>query len=125
MVTIRSPCCGYNLARCVELKGEDLSSYSHKIESVNYENVHMITSFTNKAYLSVITVTSIFQSFTYEMAAKTSWHRYRTKLRHCHPMYTDGSHFYSAMNLLPMNENMGVRVTVRSRLNGNNAACSR
>jgi len=27
MVTIRSPCCGYNLALCVELKGEDLSSY--------------------------------------------------------------------------------------------------
>ena len=21
------------------------------------------------------------------MAAKTSWHRYVTKLRHCHPMY--------------------------------------
>jgi len=24
------------------------------------------------------------------MAAKTSWHRYGTKLRHCHPMYTNG-----------------------------------
>jgi len=22
------------------------------------------------------------------MAAKTIWHRYRTKLPHCHPMYT-------------------------------------
>jgi len=22
------------------------------------------------------------------MAAETSWHRYETKLRHCHPMYT-------------------------------------
>ena len=22
------------------------------------------------------------------MAAKTSWHRYETKLRHCHPVYT-------------------------------------
>jgi len=109
----------------VELKGEDLSSYSHKIESLIYENVIMITSFTNKAYLSLITVTSIFQSFTYKMAAKTSWHRYRTKLRHCLPVYTDGSHFCSAMNLLPMNENMGVRITVRSRLNGNDAACSR
>jgi len=21
------------------------------------------------------------------MAAETSWHRYETKLRHCHPMY--------------------------------------
>ena len=27
------------------------------------------------------------KSFTYKMAAKTSWHRYGTKLRHCHPMY--------------------------------------
>jgi len=44
MVTIRSSCCGYNLAWCVELKGEDLSSYSHKIESLIYENVIMITS---------------------------------------------------------------------------------
>jgi len=36
----------------------------------------------NKAYLSAITVTSIFQSLTYKMTAKTSWHRYGTKLRH-------------------------------------------
>jgi len=35
MVTIRPPCCGYNLAWWVELKGEDLWSYSHKIESVS------------------------------------------------------------------------------------------
>jgi len=35
MVTIRSPFCGYNSAYCVELKGEDLWSYSHKIESVS------------------------------------------------------------------------------------------
>ena len=32
-ITIRSPFCGYNLAYCVELKGDDLWSYSHKIES--------------------------------------------------------------------------------------------
>jgi len=24
------------------------------------------------------------------MAAKIKWHRYGTKLRHCHPMYKDG-----------------------------------
>jgi len=23
------------------------------------------------------------------MAAKINWHRYGTKLRHCHPMYTE------------------------------------
>jgi len=42
---------------------------------------------TNKAYLSAITVTIISQSFTYKMATKVNWHRYGTKLRHCHPVY--------------------------------------
>jgi len=37
MVTIRSPCCGYNLAWCVELKGEDLWSYSPKTKSVSLQ----------------------------------------------------------------------------------------
>jgi len=34
-------------------------------------------------------VTNIYQSFTYKMAAKINWHRYGTKVRHCHchPMY--------------------------------------
>ena len=41
----------------------------------------------NKACLSAITVTNISQIFTYKMAAKISWHRYGTKLRHCHSMY--------------------------------------
>ena len=27
------------------------------------------------------------REITHKMAAKTSWRRYRTKLRHCHPMY--------------------------------------
>jgi len=48
----------------------------------------MITNlYTDKAHLSDSTVTSIYKSFTHKMAAKTSWHRYGTKLRHCHPMY--------------------------------------
>jgi len=42
---------------------------------------------TNEAYLSAITMTNIYKSFTYKMAAKLNWHRYGTKLRHCHPMY--------------------------------------
>ena len=33
-------------------------------------------------------VTNISKSFTHKMAAKTSWHRYGTKLRHCHPVYS-------------------------------------
>ena len=40
-----------------------------------------------KACLSTITVTNIYQSFTYKMASKINWHRYETKLRYCHPMY--------------------------------------
>jgi len=40
---------------------------------------------TDKAYLSAITVTNIYQRvFTYKMAAKLNWLRYGTKLRHCH-----------------------------------------
>ena len=27
-----------------------------------------------------------FSVFTYKMATKINWHRYGTKLRHCHPM---------------------------------------
>ena len=33
-------------------------------------------------------MTSIFQSFTYKMATKTNLHRYGTKLRQCHPMFS-------------------------------------
>ena len=35
----------------------------------------------------VISQQRTFISFTHKMAAKTSWHRYGTKLRHCHDMY--------------------------------------
>jgi len=82
MVTIRSPFCGYIAIQCVELNGEDSSCYSNKIESVSLRKC-----LANNAYLSAITVTNISKSFTYKMAAKTNWHRYGTKLRHCHPMY--------------------------------------
>ena len=46
---------------------------------------------TDKAYISDITVTDISKSFTHKMAANTSWHRYRTTLRHCHLTYTAGN----------------------------------
>jgi len=49
----------------------------------------MITDLPKKAYLSTITVANISQSFTYKMAVKMNWHRYETKLSHCHPMYTN------------------------------------
>ena len=35
-----------------------------------------------------LSVTNISQSFTYKMAAKINWHRYGTKLCHCHRIYT-------------------------------------
>jgi len=93
MVTMRSPCCGYSLATCVELKGEHFGVSSHKIESVSLRKCPYDHWLTNKAYLSAITVglTRIFRSFTYKMAVKTGWHRYGTKLRHCHRMYS-GAH---------------------------------
>ena len=71
----------------MELKGEDLWSCSHKIIPVSLRKCPNDHWLTNKAYLSAITVTIIFRSFTYKMAAKTGWHRYGTKSRHCHPMY--------------------------------------
>ena len=58
-----------------------------KLNRLAYENVRTITSLPVKTRLSAIAVTGIFQSFTYKMAAKISWHRYGTKLRHGHPMY--------------------------------------
>jgi len=58
------------------------------IESVTLRECPYDHQLTNKAYLSAITVTNISQSFTYKMAAKINWHRFGTKLRHRHPMYT-------------------------------------
>ena len=42
---------------------------------------------TKRRGLCHIRVTNILKSFTHKMAAETSWHRYGTKLRHCHRMY--------------------------------------
>ena len=42
---------------------------------------------TKRINLSNITGTNVSRSFAHKMAAKTSWHRYGTKLRYCHPMY--------------------------------------
>jgi len=74
---------------------------------------------TNKAYLSAVTVTSIFPSFTYKMAAKTSWHRYGTKWRHCHLMYTaaDGRPLVAVATKLRALVLGGVHSTVASRAN--------
>jgi len=44
-------------------------------------------------------MTNISKSSTYKMAAKTSWHRYGTKLRHCHPVYRRLRHMKSLKSL--------------------------
>jgi len=85
-VMMRLAFCGYNTIQCVELNGEDLSCYSNKIESISLIKCPRDQWLTNETYLSAITVTNIYQSFTYKMTAKINWHRYGTKLRHCHPM---------------------------------------
>ena len=47
-----------------------------------------LTSRQNKAYLSDSRLVNIYKPFTHKMVAKTSWHTYATKWRHCHPMYS-------------------------------------
>jgi len=71
----------------VELIGEDLPCYSNKIYTVSLRKCPRDHYTNDKAYLSDSRVTNISESFTHKMAAKTSWHRHVTKLRHCHPMY--------------------------------------
>ena len=56
------------------MRGNGRRFYSHKIESLGLLKCPYDHKLTNKAYLSAVTVTSIFQSFTYKMGAKTSWH---------------------------------------------------
>ena len=51
----------------------------HGIPFVSLQEVFRAT-----LYLSHATVANISESFTHKMAAKTSWHRYVTKLRQCH-----------------------------------------
>ena len=59
----------------------------NKIESSDLRQCPRDQYLINKAYLSCVTVRNIYESFTNKMAAKTSWHKYGTKLRHSHPMY--------------------------------------
>jgi len=44
-------------------------------------------TYTDKMYLRDNRVKNTSKSFTHKMAAKTSWHRYGTKLRHGYPVY--------------------------------------
>ena len=79
----------------MQLRGEDLVCYLNKIRPVYLRKCPYDHLFINKAYLGNITATNIYKSVTHKMAAKkTSWHRYGTKLRHSHPMYSSLSYAY-------------------------------
>jgi len=58
-----------------------------KINQSVEENVHDRQP-ADEVYLSDIRVTNVSKNSAHMMAAETSWHRYETKLRHHHPMYT-------------------------------------
>jgi len=82
--------------------GEDLLRYSNKIESIDLRQCPY--DHAKKAYLSGITVRNIYESFTHKMAAKASWHRYGTKLHHCHPVYYESLHAFSRTLISVVNQ---------------------
>jgi len=82
--------------------------YSNKIESVSLRKCPYDHWVTNKAYLSAITVTNIYQSSIYKMEAKIRWHRYGTKLRHCQPMYRPTSNLVRRRRLGQLVESIGL-----------------
>ena len=64
------------------VRGEDLSCYSNKIQSVVLGKISVWSLTCQQG-----TATNVCRSFTYNMAAKTSRHGCGTKLRNCHPVY--------------------------------------
>jgi len=72
----------------MEVRGKDLSRYLNKIQSIGLRKCPSDHLLANKAYLSDITIANISESFTHKMEAKTSSHRYESKLRHCHPTHS-------------------------------------
>ena len=66
----------------MELKGEDLSCCSNKIESLSLTKCPYDHWLTHKAYLSATPVTDISKSFTYKMAAKIKWHNIYMELNY-------------------------------------------
>jgi len=66
-----------NIYRIIQIKSNHLLS----------ENVHMIAELPTKRIIAHHNDKRL-QSFTYKMAAKINWHKYATKLRHCHPMHS-------------------------------------
>ena len=75
-------------------KSSEYRSLLHKLQASNpYSKTGMHFVF---KYLSDIRVKNISKNFAHKMAAKTSWHRYGTKLRHWHPVYRQSVMFSAA-----------------------------
>ena len=85
MATIWSPFCGYNMAYCVELRDEDLSSYLNNIRSDRW--------FMELSVWSLACPRSVFQRYHSEKHISEFYpqdggeSQLASKLRHCHPMY--------------------------------------
>ena len=75
-------------------------SHSNKIQPVSLSKMSIWSLTYWKSSDIDSRVTNISKSFTYKMAAKTSWHRYGTKLRHCRLMYTIGHEMRSCVQML-------------------------
>ena len=56
----------------------------------------MITDLPTKRIKALSPLQTFLTLFTYKMAEKINWHRYGTKSRHCHPMYTGSQTHWSA-----------------------------
>ena len=59
------------------------------LNQLGQATVRMITDLPTKRTQALYHSDRHFSVFTYKMAAKIDRHRYRTKLRHCHPMHID------------------------------------
>jgi len=71
----------------VQLVDEDLPCYSSKIWSTWLKKMSTCLLACRQSVFKWQQSNKHSKRFTYKMAAKTSWHRYGTKLRHCHPIY--------------------------------------
>ena len=68
----------------MQLNGEDLSSYSNKIEPVGLRKCPYYRYLIEKVMFTDARITNISQSLPHKMAETADM----KKLRHCHPMYS-------------------------------------
>jgi len=80
MATIQSPLCGYNMAYCVELRGEDLSCYLYNIRSVGLRQCLACQQSVFQRYHSEKHLSAFYPQDLGES-------QLALKLRYCHPMY--------------------------------------